>query len=94
MRLDPDLVPDLVNNLCLKDYMCTINPLYHFARISKFQCAYAQFTYRTSDVVRILSTLRNNLERRPYSRVDPGMQPTAVQESSMGPGLSTIYRAR
>lgn len=28
LRLDPDIVPDAVSSLCLKDYMCTINPFY------------------------------------------------------------------
>ena len=94
MRLDPDLVPDLVNSLCLKDCMCTLNPLYHLAKISKFQHAYSQFTYQVANAIRILSASRSNLERHPYSRGDPGMQPAAVQETSMGPGLSTIYGVR
>lgn len=29
------LVPDMVSGLCLKDYMCTINTLYHLGKISK-----------------------------------------------------------
>ena len=92
MQLDPDLVPDLVNGLCLKDYMCAINPLYHLAKISKFSMLL--ITYRECVAVRTLSTSRSNLERHPYSRGDPGVQPAAMQESSTGPGLSTIYGVR
>ena len=92
MRLDPDLVSDLVNGLCLKDYMCTISPLYHLVRISKFSMLL--ITYQESVVARTLSASRSNLERHPYSRGDPGMQPAAMQESSTGPGLSTIYGVR
>lgn len=47
-----------------------------------------------SDAIGILSTLKSNLERCPYSRGDPGMQPTAVQECSKGYGLSSTYRVR
>jgi len=85
------LDPDFVNDLCLKDYLCTIRPLYHLAKITKFQCAYSQFTYRVSDAIKILSASRSNLERHPYSRGDPGVQPTATQENSTGSQLSTIY---
>lgn len=35
MRLDPDIVPDLVSSLCLKGYICTINSVYHLAEISE-----------------------------------------------------------
>ena len=35
MRLDPVLAPDLIKSLCLKDHICTINPLYHLAEIFK-----------------------------------------------------------
>ena len=89
---DPLLVPDLVNSLCLKDYICVINPLYHLAKISKFSMLL--IIYRESVAARNLSTSRSNLERCPYSRGDPDMQPTAVQGSSIGPGLSSIYGVR
>lgn len=42
-------------------------------------------------MARNLSFLRNNVEKHPSSRGDPGVQPTAVQESSTGPWLSTVY---
>ena len=93
MWLDPDLVPDLVKSLCLKDYICTTNPIYHLAKISKFQCAYSQFTYQVSGTIRILSTLRSHFEKR-LSRGDLGMQSAAMQDCSMGLGLSTIYGVR
>lgn len=38
--MDPDLVPDFVNDICLKDYMCTISPFYHLAKVSKFSVNY------------------------------------------------------
>ena len=78
MRLDPDSV----NGLCLKDYICAINPLYHLAKISKFSMLLV--TYRGSVAARNLSTSRSNLERRACSRGDPGVQPAAMQESSKG----------
>ena len=89
MQLDPDLVPDLVNGLCLKDYICVIYPLYHLAKISKFRMLL--ITYRESVAARNLSASSSDPGRRPYSRGDPGVPPAAVQESSTGPGLSTIY---
>lgn len=75
MQLDPDLIPDLVNGSCLNDYMGTINPLYHLGRISKF--GILKITYQGSIqliifTARNLSTLRNDLERCPCSRGDPG----------------------
>ena len=85
-------VPGLVNSLCLKDYIRTINPLYHLAKISKFSMLL--ITYRESVAASNLSASRSNLERRPYSMGDPGVQPAAVQWSSTGPGLSAIYGAR
>lgn len=42
-------------------------------------------------MARNLSFLRNNVEKHPCSRGDPGVQPTAVQKSSTGPWLSTVY---
>ena len=78
MWLDPILVPDLVNGLCLKDYICAINPLYHLAKISKFSMLL--ITYQESVAASNLSASRSNLVRCPYSRGDPG-----VQESSTGP---------
>ena len=89
MRLDPILVPDLVNSLVLKDYICAINPLHHLAKISKFSMLLV--THRGSVAARNLSASRSNLERRPCSRGDPGVQPTAMQESSKGSWLLTIY---
>ena len=74
--------PRLVNGLCRKDYICAINPLYHLAKISKFSMLLV--TYRGSVVTRNLSASSSNLERRPCSRGDPGVQLTAVQESSKG----------
>lgn len=92
--LDPDLVPDLVNSLCLKDNICAINPLYHLVKITKFQTTYSQFSYQVSDAIKILSTSRSNLERHPYPRGDPGMQRAALQESSASPGLPAMYGVR
>lgn len=39
MQLDQLLVPDLVNGLCLKDYMCPINQRYNLSEANK---AYSQ----------------------------------------------------
>ena len=86
MWLDPDLVPDLVNDLCLKDCIRTINPLYHLAKISKFQSSYSQFTYQVSDTIRTLSASRSSLESHPYSRGDPGVQPAAVLRAQQALG--------
>jgi len=33
VQLDADLASDLVSRLCLKDYVCAINPLHHLAKI-------------------------------------------------------------
>ena len=88
MQLDPILDPDWVNGLCLKDYICKINPLYHLAKMAKFFMLLV--TYRGSAAARNLSALRSNLGRLPYSRGDPGMETAAMQESSMGLGLSII----
>ena len=85
MRLDPILVPDLVSGLRLKDYMCAIMPLDHFAKISEFSMLL--ITYRESVAARNLSTLRSDLEPHPCSRRDAG----TGQESSTGRGLSNIY---
>jgi len=46
-----------------------------------------------SDAIRILSTLRNNLERCPYSRGDPGTQPAVASGDLSGP-WAVHYRAR
>ena len=78
-------------------YMCTINPFYHLVRISKFSMLL--IIYREPSAARNISASRSNLERCPYSRGDPGMQPVGVQpavmqRSSTGPGLSTIYGVR
>jgi len=74
--------------------MSAVGPFYQLAKSTKLQCTYSQLIYRVSDVIRILSTSRSKLERYPYSRGDPGMQTTAMQETSMGSGVSTIYGAR
>lgn len=92
MQLDPDLAPDSVNCLCLKDYRCTVNPFYNLAKISKL--IMLSITYRGSIAARNLSASRSNLERCPYSRGDSGVQPAAVQGSSMGPGLITSCGVR
>lgn len=38
--MDPLLVLDLVNSLCLKDYMCTVNLIYSLSEASR---AYNQY---------------------------------------------------
>lgn len=91
MQLDPDSVLDLVNSLRLWDYMCTINSLYHLAKISKFIMLI--ITYQESAVARNLSSSRSHLERCPLKK-GSGVQPAAVQESSRGPGLSAIHGVR
>lgn len=75
MQLDPDIVPDLVSSFCLKDSMCTVNPLYPLAKISKFSMLLV--TYQ-GPVARNLSALRSSFERCLCSRGDRGMQPAAV----------------
>lgn len=80
--------------VCLKANICAINPLYHLVKITKFQSTYSQFTYQVSDAIKILSTSRSNLTRHPYPRGDPGVQHTALQESSASPGLPTMYGVR
>lgn len=52
-----------------------------------------QFNYWVLDAIRILSTLRSNFEMCP-SRGDQGVQPTAIQDCTMGPDLSSICGAR
>lgn len=89
MQLDPELASELINGLCLKDYLCAINPLYQLAKISKFNMPL--ITYQGSAPARNLSNPRSNIERHPCSRGDPGMQPIAMQENSTAPGLSATY---
>lgn len=69
--------------------MCTTNPLHYLPNISKSSMLF--ITYYESVVARNLLTLRSNFERYSCSRGDPGALPASMQESSMGPGLSTIY---
>lgn len=88
MLLDLDLVPTVY---VLKNYLCATNPLYHVANFSKFSMLL--ITYQEPLVARNLSILRSDLERCPYPRGAPGVQPAAKQGSSAGPGLSTIYEA-
>lgn len=80
MQLDPELVSELINGLCLKGYVCAINPLYQLAKISKFNMPL--ITYRGSAAARNLSNPMSNIEKHPRSRGDPGMQPIAMRESS------------
>lgn len=87
-----DLVSHLVSDLCLKDYICTINPLYHLDKISTFSMLL--ITYQGSVMARNLSASRSNFERCSYSRGDPGVQPTAMKKHSMGPELSAIDGVR
>lgn len=93
MRLDPDLVPGLVTCICLKDYICTVCPLCHLAKISKFQCTSSQFTYWVSDKIRLLSASRSNLERCFCWRRDPGMQllPCRRAQQALGCPLFVDY---
>ena len=84
MRLDPILALDLVNGLPLTDYICTINPLYHSAKIAKFGTLLV--TYRESVAARHLSALRNRtLHEHPRSMGGAGEWTTALQEQSKGP---------
>jgi len=53
VQLDPSLALDSVNQLCLKDYMCTINPLHHLAKIFK-DSAHLLVTYQESVAARNL----------------------------------------
>lgn len=93
MLLDPALLPALVPAVdVLKNYLCAINLLYHVAKISKY--IMLLITYQEPFVARNVSVLRSNLERCPYSRGDPDVQPAARQGSSASPGLSTIYGVR
>lgn len=85
---ESNLLPDLVNSSHLKDYMCTFNLLCHLAKISNFQHISSQTTYRVTDAIMILFDQRS--ANCVYSRGDPGMQPTGVQQTSMGPGLPTV----
>lgn len=78
MQLDPNLLLELVNILRVRDYMCTINPLYHLANISKFIMLIN--TYQESAVARNLSPSRSNLKRCPLKKRS-GVQPTAVQRA-------------
>lgn len=77
MQIDPLLVPDMVSGLCLKDYICTINTLYHLGKISKLSMLL--ITCRESIMAKNLSASRTNLGRHSCCRGDPGMQPAAVQ---------------
>lgn len=69
---------NLVNGLYLNDYISAVSTLYHFFKISKFQCT---FSYATSWVSE-KNKNSLNLERQPYSGGDAGMQPA---------GLFTVY---
>lgn len=86
MQLDPNLVPGLVTCICLKDYLCTICPFCHLAKISKFRRTYSQLTYWVSDMTRLLSASRSNLERCFCRRGDPGMQPLPRRKAQQAPG--------
>lgn len=74
--------------------MCAINPLYHLSNITKFRCSFSQLAYQVSDAIRILSVSRNNLERCPYPRGDPDVQPADMQESSKSYVLSPVHGVR
>lgn len=86
--VDPDLVPGLVICVDLKDYMCTICPWCHLSKISKFRCAYSQFTYWVSDPIRLPSASRSNLERYFCWRGGPGVQPLPCRKAQQAPGCS------
>lgn len=61
------LVPDVINGLCLKDYLSMCSQwFHHLAAVSTFQRAYSQLTHSVSGVIRIHSALRSNHERHPY----------------------------
>lgn len=92
MQRDLHIVPEMVSGLSLKDYICTINTLYHLGKISKLSTLL--ITCRESIVAKNLSASRTNLGRHSCWRGDPGMQPAAVQQSSAGPGLSAVYGVR
>lgn len=81
------LSPRPLNSLCLKDCMCTVNPLNHLAKISSMLI----ITYRPCVTARNFSALKSNLERYPCSRGEAGMQSVAKQESLTAPGLPTAY---
>lgn len=63
--------------------MCTINHFYHFAKIPKFQHNYFKLPYQVSDMIRILSSWRCNLESCSFSRGDHAAH--ALQESLVDP---------
>lgn len=50
LQLQPFLLPDLINILWLKDYLCSTNPLYHLAKISKFNMLF--ITYQEPHVAK------------------------------------------
>lgn len=88
MSLDPDSVPDLIHGLCFKDCVCTMNPLYYLAKTSKFSMLLVTRNLLQQGISQAQGVaLRGVLG----SRGDPGVQPPAMQKSSVGPGLSTSY---
>ncbi|XP_010189247.1 PREDICTED: oxysterol-binding protein-related protein 10-like, partial [Mesitornis unicolor] len=62
-------------------YVCTINPLYHVAKNAN----------RESVVARNLLTSSGNLERSPYSRGDPGMQPAVISAELKGLSHCSVF---
>jgi len=91
VRLDPDLAPELINGLCLKDHMCTINPLYHIAKIYKVS-AHLLMTYRETVVARNLLTSR----REPWATSETegeilaySLLPCRIAQRALG--LLTVY---
>lgn len=88
MLQDPFLVPDLVNDLCLKDFLHTINLFLSLRQNFK---VYHAFIYWEPVVAMNFSASRRTLERHPYSEGDPAMQRAAILKSSRGPWLPTTY---
>lgn len=75
---DPSLVPDSVNHLYLEGYMAQSIFYVPWVRFQSLACKH-------------LSASRCNLERHPYTRGDRVMQPAALQQNPMDPGLPAIY---
>lgn len=68
MQLDPDLVPDLINSLCKKGYICSVSLLHHLAKITVSAHLF---------LIHVQSILasRSNLERCPCSRENLACSP-------------------
>ena len=68
MQVDPDLAQTW-SMVCLKDYTCAINPLYHLVKVSKFEPSYESLTENLSH--QETSQSRGvNLQRCPQTKVE------------------------